>query len=97
MSLDLKGAGAANPWAAAANLTGQLGGAALNDKTNMTNDAALSQWFTFGDKIVNVGTGSVSASRAEPVAAVAGQAADLLRNPLVLVLLALVAYKVIKA
>lgn len=88
---------AASPWGAAINGVTQMGTAALNDKTNMTNDAAMNQWFTFGDKNVTIGGGSIGTSRTEPVSAVAGQAVDLLRNPLVLVLVALVAYKVLKS
>jgi len=91
------GLAAASPWGAAINGVTQLGTAALNDKTNMTNDAALSQWFTFGDKNVTIGGGSIGTSRVEPMAAAGGSVMGLLQNPLVLVLVALVAYKVIKS
>jgi hypothetical protein len=103
MALNLGGtsgmtaAAQANPWAAGINAASQLGAAALNDKTNQTYEGALSQWFTFGDKNVNLGSGSIGTSRTEPLSAVAGQAASLLSNPLVLVLVGLVAYKVIKS
>lgn len=87
---------AASPWGAAISGATQLGAKALDDKTNQTASNSLSQWFTFGDKNVSVGGGNIGTSRTEPLSAMTGQAADLLRNPLVLVLVALVAYKVIK-
>lgn len=93
----MQSAAQANPWAAGIGAATQLGAAALNDKTNQTYDGQLSQWFTFGDKNVNLGTGSIGTSRTEPLSAVTGQVAGLLSNPLVLVLVGLVAYKVLKS
>jgi hypothetical protein len=93
----MQAAAQANPWAALAGSATQLGAAALNDKTNQTYDGQLSQWFTFGDKNINVGGGSIGTSRTEPLAAVAGSAVSLLQNPLVLIVVGLVAYKALKS
>lgn len=76
-----------------------VAGGAVNDKTNMTNQAAVTTAFDNSGWNVNIGTGSQTASTTRsdsPIAAGAAGAVSLLKNPLVLALLALVAYKMLR-
>lgn len=71
---------------------------ALNDKTNMTNQASLSQVFDNSGWAVNIGSGTQNASsaKATPVAAAVQGMTGLLQNPLVLAVIALAIYSMIK-
>lgn len=75
-----------------------VAGAALNDKTNMTNQASLSQVFDNSGWSVNVGSGTQTASsdKATPISAAVGGVTNLLQNPLVLAVIAFALYTVLK-
>jgi hypothetical protein len=85
----------ADPWSAGFMAVGGVATAAINDKTNMTNQASLSQVFDNSGWAVNIGTGTQNASseKAPPIAAAA---ANMLQNPMVLVVLAVGLYLVLK-
>jgi hypothetical protein len=89
---------AANPWSAGIMAAGSVASAALNDKTNMTNGANVSTGFDNSGWSVNLaGRGATAQQTATNDKSSSSLGLpQLMNNPLVLVLLAFVAFEFAK-
>jgi hypothetical protein len=90
----MAGMPATDPYSAAFGAAAQLGKAAIDDKTNLTQSTKFDSTFDGSGWSINIGSGSLSAtaSKNDPVAGVAA----LLQNPVALIGLAVALYLVWK-
>lgn len=90
----------ADPWTSGLMALGGVASGAVNDKTAMTNQAGITTTVDNSGWAVNIsggnGTQTASSEKAAPVAAVAAAANSLLKNPMVLLLIAVGLYAVLK-